>query len=381
MFDSKRITNPESPYTFLQQRLQYIDQHPNRKFTSILENVPQWPESPFEKLTHLISSISKYELCQGQSRLIDSILQRDNQMYGISLQQRHVLVTNGALHGLSLIFRDLYQSGSTALCQAPVLSNISWMLSDIGYKTSYFFTPEGVINFEKLREKCTKEVRVIYINTPLNPTGDVLSPDTLEQLVHFATERKIALVMDMVYDAFAFDTSIVYPFPYSNKWDNLYVVNSMSKNYGAPGLRVGWALSDSSNISRLGARLDQESLSVCGLAQDKARQLLMMDNTPLVESVLEGKYLIEDSLSNYPYIDFTPAQGGVQSFVKLPVNDIEAFADYMLDEYGLFFATSDHYGGAQGSYIRIPMGESVIVLKQALSMLKDGIEHSRTQFE
>ena len=378
----KQIIDPNSPYTFFQQRCQYIYRHPEREFTSIVENVPLWPTSPFDTLAPFTtSSISKYAPCQGQPDLINAICRRENQQYGISLQHPHILVTNGALYGLSLIFRDLYQLGSVALCQAPLLSNIANMLLDIGYQVSYFSTPNGTVDIDWLRQNCHPAVRVIYINTPHNPTGDICSSDTIEQLVRFVTERKMALVIDMVYDSFVFNCSpIAHPFFYSEQWEHLFVVNSMSKNYGAPGLRVGWIISDPGNIARLGVRLDRESIAVCGSAQDKARQLLAVNNNPLVEATLRGKDLIKKSFACHSDIHPIPAKGGVQFFVKLPVDDIEAFADYMLLEYGLFFATSDHYAGIQGSYIRIPMGAPMTLLKKAISMLKDGLEHNRSQF-
>ncbi|MBD2604042.1 aminotransferase class I/II-fold pyridoxal phosphate-dependent enzyme [Scytonema hofmannii FACHB-248] len=307
----KRITDPNSPYTFFQQRFQYIYRHPEREFTSIVENVPHWPISPFDTLAPFTtSSIGKYAPCQGQPDLINAICRRENQQYGMSLQHPHVLVTNGALYGLSLIFRDLYQLGSVVLCQAPLLSNIANMLLDIGYQISYFSTPNGTVDIDWLHRNCHPAVRAIYINTPHNPTGDICSSNTVEQLVRLACERKIALVMDMVYDSFVFNCSpIVHPFLCSDQWEHLFVVNSMSKNYGAPGLRIGWIISEPGNIARLGARLDQESIAVCGSAQDKARQLLDVDNNPLVEATLRGKDLIEQSFACHPDIHLTPAKG------------------------------------------------------------------------
>ena len=378
-----RITSIHSPYPLMQQRFSYMYQNPDQTFTSILENVPQWSSSPFSNLEPAFSTIGEYAPLQGDGLLIDAICQRENQKYGTQLKPQHVLVTMGALYGISLILRKFQQPNAIALCQAPLLYNIVDMLPNAGYQTEYFTSHNGQIDIEQLRSRCTDNVRVIYINTPQNPTGEVCSAETIQQLANLADERGIALIIDIVYDNYVFsdDLSVSLPkilgtSPY------VFAANSMSKSFGAPGLRVGWILSMPDNIELLGARLDQECLAVCSPTQHYARQLLETTNvTPLQQAVQEGNQLIRQELKDWSDIQLPDVKAGALFFFELPISDIEAFADFMLVEYGVFFATSDHYGGIGGSYIRIPMGQPASVLKPALALLKEGLQVYRARYE
>ncbi|MEW6679538.1 MAG: hypothetical protein AB1297_00755 [bacterium] len=110
------------------------------------------------------------------------------------------------------------------------------------------------------------------------------------------------------------------------------------------------------------------------MAQQIACHLLKHGNQPLVESVLVGKQFIEKSLSYFSDIRFNQPSGGTQFLIEFPVDDVEAFADYMMVEYGLVLATSNNYVGVEGSFVRIPMGYPAETLKRALVLLRKGLK-------
>src|SRR5258708_3519605 len=167
-----RVTSPKSPYTFLQQRLQYISRYPEQSWLVFVENVPQWSPSSLAELAPAGSLITGYGPCNGYDDLLASIRDRENNMYCLGLMNDRILVTNGALHGLSLLFRVLHRPGATALCQAPVLGSIADMVANNGYRTVFFSTDAGELDIQTLSRQCTDDVCLIYINTPHNPTGD-----------------------------------------------------------------------------------------------------------------------------------------------------------------------------------------------------------------
>lgn len=371
----ERITHSNSPYTFLQQRLQYVQSHPGRSWTVLVENVPQWPSYPFTKEDFDQSFTTSYGPCNGYSNLIEAIASRENSAYDLQLTSDQLLVTNGALHGLSLIFRTLHQPGAIALCQGPLLASIADMLYAYGYRIVFFSTNDGEIDWEDFAQQCNKHVRLVYINSPHNPTGAICSKNTMRKLSEFTTERQITLVVDQVYDSFVFDgTPTSSPLAHNDTWSYTYTVNSMSKSFGAPGLRIGWVSSDTANIAKLGGGLERECISVCGWAQQQALRLLRLGNHSLVESVSEGaKFLVQELPSYLPNIEFSVPSGGTQFFIRLPVDDIEAFADYIMVDQGLVLTTCSNYAGLKDSFVRIPMGYPIPVVKYGLSLLSESL--------
>lgn len=369
-----RITKHDSPYTVLQQRLQYIAQHPERSFTYFLENVPQW-DSRLHPVQLEERYIRDYAPCNGYDFLIEALLQRDQEKYGLSLQCDNLLVTNGAMHALSLIFRSLHRPGAVALIQAPVLGSIADVLTAAGYKIIFFSSSEcGNIDIDQLSELYTSDVRLVYVNTPHNPTGTILSRHSLEQLVHWVQEKEISLVADMLYDSFTFEGTVIHsPLIVTSDWNQLYTVNSMSKNYGAPGLRIGWITSTSHNISRLSGLCEAECVAISGISQLEAHHLIQQGNEELVHIVRSRKEYIEKRLPQMSQLEYTCPTGGTQFFVKLPVDNVDEFADFMLGNYGLALTTTSNYAGLNGSYIRIPLVYSAETTGHALDLLEIGL--------
>ncbi|HVG59543.1 MAG TPA: beta-methylarginine biosynthesis bifunctional aminotransferase [Hyalangium sp.] len=375
-----RVTLKDSPYTFLQQRLGYMERHPDRAWTSICENVPQWPAGRLPPLAVAEPRyVTEYAPASGYSELVEAIASREQRMYGFRPPQESVLVTNGALHALSLIFRAHYRPGAAVLCQAPVLGSITEILRHCGYRIIFFQVTRGRVDVERLRTECTEDVRLIYFNSPHNPSGEVCTRETVEQLVALAQERQAGLVADMIYDSYCFgEERPINPLMISQDWQRLYAVNSMSKNYGAPGLRIGWIVSDPRNIAPLGGALERETVAVSGISQVQARRMLEHGNEALLEAVRQGRQTISERLSSFiTGVECEPPAGGVQYFLRLPVADVEAFGDYMLVEHGLVLVTTSNYDGLGGSFMRLPMGYPVATLQRAMELLSLGLSAAR----
>ncbi|MCR8645951.1 beta-methylarginine biosynthesis bifunctional aminotransferase [Paenibacillus sp. N1-5-1-14] len=372
----QRITTSNSPFTLLQQRLKYVSLQPERPWNVWVENVPQWEVQP--PITQFeLPLVSEYAPCEGYPFLLDAIRNRENGMYGLQLQQDQILVTNGALHGLSLIFRSLYRPHAIALCQAPILGSIATILKSYGYQIKYFTSRQGELDIEKLKLECTNpDVSLLYINTPHNPTGDILSQNTLAQLVEMVQRKGINLVADMIYDSLTFDGAQSFtPLSATTNWKNVYTVNSMSKNYGSPGLRIGWVMSDRENIRSMAGFFEQECVSICGIAQKQAQLLLEHGNQDLVGTIAKRKKYVEAKLSSFKDISYAMPRGGTQFYVEMPVDDIDLFADYMLVNYSLAITTISNYQGGKGSYIRIPTVYPMETSEAALELLAEGIKH------
>lgn len=369
-----RVVDLNSPTSLVVQRLQYAHRfikHP----INITGNTSQWLETEFDDFNCELSFVGNYPLTQGSSQLIEAICYREFSKYYLNVQPSEALVTNGALHGLSLIFRSLYRPGAVALCQAPIFWCIAELLQTCRYRVEYFSLENNQIDWSSLQEKVTDNLRVIFVNTPNNPTGEIFSEDCLRKLLQLAQSCQASLIADLVYDEFVFEENqLIQPLSLQGNWKNLYVVNSMSKNFSAPGLRIGWIISSSDNIQSLTALLTIESLGICSPAQQQALKILKRGNQSLVERVVKNREIVGAALSKMIEIAFEHPAGGLQYFVKLPVRDIEEFADFMLTEFGLVLVTSGTFRASPDGYVRIPLGYPTETILEGIELLKKGLQ-------
>ncbi|WP_257453429.1 beta-methylarginine biosynthesis bifunctional aminotransferase [Archangium lipolyticum] len=366
----RSIVDADSPFTFLQQRLRYVDACPDRTFINVAENVPCWP-SPFpDGVLHAEDTLA-YGPCEGSAFLLRAIEARERAVNKISPNPEEILVSNGALHGLSLVIRALAQPGSVALVQAPVYICIPQMLRAAGFRVRYFSAAAGLGELESL---LGEDTRLIYVNSPNNPTGQVLSSAQMARLAELAASRGAKLLADVVYDSFA-KPGVDRGSPLANReaWPHVYTVNSMSKNYGSPGLRVGWVLSSAENVRMLSALLERECVCVSGPSQRLAASILEHGNAALVDHVESGRRLLSEALRQVPGVVCEPGVGGTQLFASLPVEDIEAYGDTVLRELGLLLATCSQYEGVSGPFIRLPLGAPRDTLSRALKLLAESL--------
>jgi beta-methylarginine biosynthesis bifunctional aminotransferase len=368
------VLDPASPFTVLVQRLNYAARHPERRFINLADNVPCWPERHAFPAARG-AEVYEYAACEGSPALLDALRARERRRWGLDVPPDRILVTNGSLHGVALVAAQLRQPGSVALCQAPILSCVGELFRREQFEVRYFGVEGGRPSWDAVRAELARRPRVVYLNTPNNPTGEILAPDAAAELVALAQAHGATVVIDSVYDDFVFDGSPVAP-PLSLGADpsRLYVVNSMSKNYGMPGLRVGWVLSSAPNIAALASAMELGCIAVAGPMQALAAEIVARGNDGLVRHVRAGRELAARRLAEVPGVRFRLPAGGSQLMVELPIDDIEAFGDAALVEFGLILATSGQFESGPRSMIRIPTGASPADLDEGLALLRRALE-------
>lgn len=152
----------------------------------------------------------------------------------------------------------------------------------------------------------------------------------------------------------------------------VHVINSMSKNYGAPGLRIGWIATSSQLALRLTATLESECISVCTNSQVHACELLTAGNDAIVAAVDRDRAFIRQDVGKLLGVDaiLNRLSGGTIALLKLPIEDVETFTDYLLQEHSVALVTSSNYAAAKFPFIRLPLGRSRALLIEAILRLQ-----------
>lgn len=367
---SPRIVREDSPLSALQQRLLYIDANPHRTYTNLVENVPMWPSAPLLQPAVGWSEVARYAPAGGTYELIERLGARDRLAYATPLREENLVVTNGALHGLSFIFRAYAQPKGVALLIGPALAAIPEMLRSYGYSVQYAETSGVGIDLDLVGRALRAGVRLVYLNSPNNPTGLVATDVEVQTIADLAQAHGAALVVDLVYDAFVHHgPQVTSPLQHRRDWRGLFTVNSMSKAFGAPGLRVGWIAGAADAILAIRGVLERETVAMSGPSQALACQLLDRGSHELVSWVREGHAIVSRLLGMTGEPVAERGRGGTQLCYPIQVADPEAFADYALTQYGLALVTNRHYEQAHHSFVRIPLGCDRSTLDRGLALL------------
>lgn len=159
-----------------------------------------------------------------------------------SCETNCVLPTRGAEEALKLIYSVYAEAGTKVLRADPVFGMIEHYeeLNRVeAIKIDYFDMMLCVDHrkYIKAINDYQKELSLVYLALPDNPTGDLMSPDDVESIVKTAGFFNIPVVLDCTY--IRYNNTSNYNFLFDLRYPNVIIVDSLSKSYGLAGLRVG----------------------------------------------------------------------------------------------------------------------------------------------
>lgn len=339
------------------------------EFCDYSENVPKWPREIARGATMPVTS---YAPVGGLQELKRAIADREQDRFGLGLLPENVTITNGAMHALSLIFRLL---GGPVLCQAPLFKNIYDQLASMGVGASLLESwPQGRSAIEHTVQR-HDEAKVIYLNLPNNPTGMALDQPSIDFLREHCVKHDKYLIVDMVYDDFVFRQARLPRIPSCHEdLDRIFVVNSFSKNYGAPDIRIGWVVSSARNIKHLNGALERDCITVAGGSQQTALGLMRLGNADLVEAVRSGRETVKAMAQNHSDLKLKTSLCGTHFLWDFGDRNVGEFADHLLLHRKTLISTSENYAGARSAFIRLPLGYPRRTIQKAIEAIREGFD-------
>ena len=276
----------------------------------------------------------------------------------VDIDHGDVLMTCGAAGGMNVIMKSLLDPGDEVIILAPFFVEYHFYVDNHGGVTKVVQTDEEFnIDFEALESALTDKTKILLINSPNNPTGQVYSAESIKRLGKMLDDfgekccNTIYLVSDEPYRKIVFDDLQVPSIMQATK--NSIVVSSYSKDLSLPGERIGY-IAVHPEMKFKGALLDAMTL---------ANRILGFVNAPaLMQRVVEQLQDVSVDTSIYAKrretfcaildkagFEYVKPKGAFYVFPKSPIDDVE-FSTILQEEKIL--AVPGRGFGAPG-YIRL----------------------------
>src|SRR5512143_1590491 len=208
-------------------------------------DIPPLAREAMEKA--LRDGLTHYTASTGIPPLRQAIFKKVTTENGLKVPDPdHVVVTNGGMHGLYIIFRALLEPGDEVILPDPMWTEIAENIRLAGGKpVPVRLRLENGYQYDaaEIEAAVTPRTRAIFINTPQNPIGVVARRDTLEAIAAIAERHNLLLVSDEAYEHVIFDGEThVSLGSLPSAQDRTISVFSLSKTYAMSGLRLGYVI-------------------------------------------------------------------------------------------------------------------------------------------
>jgi aspartate/methionine/tyrosine aminotransferase len=161
-----------------------------------------------------------------------------------------VLVVAAAEEGIFVFYHALAGPGDHVIVETPCYESALEVARSTGAHVSEWrrrFEDGWAHDLAALEKLLQPNTKIIYINTPHNPTGLLMPADIFQRVIALAASRGIIVFCDEVYRELEHDAATRLPAA-CEVYERAVSLGSMSKSYGLPGLRLGWLVSRDANI-------------------------------------------------------------------------------------------------------------------------------------
>src|SRR5258708_3395596 len=167
-------------------------------------------------------------------------------LYGIDCPVDRISVTTRGMQAILLTCQLLLDPGDNVVIVSPIWPNITSAVKLVRAEPKYVALdrkPDGgwQLDMQRLFDAVDERTRAIFVNSPGNPTGWVMSSDEQPPLLDFARKRGVWIMADEVYARLIYTRNVAPSFLEQASGDDpLIVLNSFSKPWAMTGWRLGW---------------------------------------------------------------------------------------------------------------------------------------------
>lgn len=319
----------------------------------------------------------------GIPALRKEIAKWETEHHGVQYDADEVLVTVGVGEATYASMAAFLEDGDEVLVPNPVWLNYIHVPSSLGaVPVTYNLKEENnyQIDMEELASKITDKTKMIVIVNPSNPTGGVLSRETLEKLSQLAIKNDLLVVADEIYSQLVYDdTKHVSIASLPGMKERTITLGGFSKAYSMTGWRLGYMCAPRGIIAAC-VRVHQYTITCASSFVQEAAVTALRDCADDVEAMRQEYQRRKDyavkALNEIDGISCNDPQGAFYIFVNvksLGMSSMEV-AEYFLEEAKVAMVPGSAFGSEGEGYLRLSYACSYEDLQEAIRRIKDAVE-------
>ncbi len=315
---------------------------------------------------------TKYTHTQGIDDFRDAVVDKYNRKYNVAISPAQVLTSSGSSILLYMAIRLLVPPGDeiivTDLCYS-CYDNLAFIGGAVPVRVDLTLESGFQLDIEAVKKAITPKTKAILINSPMNPTGTVLSKECMQELA----ELNIPIISDEIYGDLIYEGD---SYSILNFTDNCIVLNGLSKFYAMTGWRLGYMIMKPEWM-KVAAKMHQNMMiSASHFVQDAGTTALTKGEADCEIMAQEFNKRRIFLLKRLKEIGLDPGYtpvGAFYVFLKYPNQEMKSLDLSMdlLEKAGIAMTPGIDYGPAGEGFIRISYANSMENIDEALKRLEN----------
>ena len=324
---------------------------------------------------------TKYTPAAGSAELRAAACERHKLNYGTSYAPAECVINVGGKHGLFGLTQVLLEPGDEVIIPVPYWVTYKDVVNYAGAKCVFVNTAEEqgfTLTAAMLEPHITPRTKMIFFNSPSNPSGAVTPRAEAEKILALARQHGCWLLTDECYDRFLYEEA-----PYSvaalpGAKENVVVTASLSKTYAMTGWRIGFTLTPTYISTAINKLQSHSTSNPTSIAQKAAVEALLGPQESVGLMLAEYRKRREYVLNRLRQIPGVKAQTPMGAFYAYPniscvfgkdgINSSMDFAEKLLAEEAVALVPGEAFGTLE--HVRISYATSMKELKRGLDRIE-----------
>ena len=316
---------------------------------------------------------------RGIPELRNAIAEYTELLYGITMKMDRVTVMASGMTGIMISHQLLIEPGTNVVCPVPLWPNIRGTIDILGGE----FRPVPLnladqtwqLDLDRLFDAVDHRTRVIFVNSPSNPTGWIMSSEQQQEVLEFCRERGLWLVADEVYARIVYGMKHAPSFlEHADPDDQLIVINSFSKPWAMTGWRLGWLITPS-RFSKTLEMMNEFNFAGAATFTQIAGITAMRDGEEFIAAQIDryerARDLVYERFSKNPRIRMGWPEGAFYAFFSVEgmTNGLE-FCKQLVRDARVGLVPGTTFGAAEEGWLRLCFANQLETLNTAINRIE-----------
>ena len=291
-----------------------------------------------------------------------------------------IVVTSAGVNALMLASQLLVDPGDRVVEAVPLWPNLLEIPRILGASVTTVplaFSPGGwKLDLDRLLEALEPGTRALYLNSPNNPTGWVITREEQRAVLEHCRRHGIWIFADDAYERLYFGAGGVAPsfLHLMEAEDRVISANTFSKSWLMTGWRLGWLVVPPALTADLG-KLVEYNTSCAPVFVQRAGIAALKDGEPVIARTVErfrkARDFLLDNLKTIPGVQAAVPDGAMYAFFRVEgMSDSLAFCKRLVREHGLGLAPGAAFGPEGEGYVRWCFAASEDKLAEGVARLR-----------